>query len=378
MAVHSSVRLSSNSYLRHGNHPQLSQFSFAYANSGQNLWQPKELPSLRRTDTKLRAERVTRRPQREGFERWQNADREDNGEAEGTSSWDANAENVRRRRSKRTYYSRPEEEDQEPSPSMRDRSNGYDNGRLDYEGNDRSGNSPWDIGRNNRYDNREWDYVEEPTRAETKGEGWQRWFGDNSGGPYGEDDEYEEEDNWLSWLNVDLKEALMLLRWGLPAAFLLCTAVLPVMIGNPLILLFGFTIFPTAVKYLNPLVKDFFRSAANPFGSSSSTRSKRQRQSSSPYSRRSQDTAQYTDFGSQSRQPTRSYDSDVPGQNVVPSKPSNLGGWDDLVEDRSRNSQRPLQTRAKSGRKLARREQPLVIRIILAFFPFLRGWAGLL
>ncbi|CAM6086007.1 unnamed protein product [Calypogeia fissa] len=37
-------------------------------------------------------------------------------------------------------------------------------------------------------------------------EGWQWWFGDNSGGPYGEDDLYEEEDNWLSWLNVDLKD----------------------------------------------------------------------------------------------------------------------------------------------------------------------------
>ncbi|CAM6085870.1 unnamed protein product [Calypogeia fissa] len=123
------------------------------------------------------------------------------------------------------------------------------------------------------------------------------------------------------------------------------------MIGNPLILLFGLTICPTAVKYLNPLVKDFSRSAANSFGSSSSTRAKRQRQSASPYSRTSQDTAQYSDFGSPSRQPNRSYDSDVPRQNV-PSKPSDLGRWDDLVEDRYRSSQWPLQTRAKSGRKL--------------------------
>lgn len=199
----------------------------------------------------------------------------------------------------------------------------------------------------------------------------------------------------------------MLLRWGLPAAFLLCTAVIPAMIGNPLMLLFGFTIFPTVAKFVNPVVKDIFRSVENGFESDRSTSSskKKRSQAASAYSRRPQDTAQYDDFGSPSQpisgsgdfaaqQSSRSDDfGSSPSQPMngrsydaenrrprVPSRRNSLGGWDDLVDDRSRESQWPLQRRGKTGgKKLAKRGQqpPFVIRLILAFFPFLRGWGGL-
>jgi hypothetical protein len=168
------------------------------------------------------------------------------------------------------------------------------------------------------------------------------------------------------------------------------------MVGNPLLLLFGFTIFPTVLKAANPYLKDFLNSSTNPFGGSSSTRAKKRSQRAPTYSNRD-DYKENSGFGPPSESNRASYteapryDSEVPRYDAgvpryesdnsrqrVPVQRSSLGGWDDLEEDRSRfqaDSQYPIQRRGKSGKKLVkRREDPLVVRVILAFFPFLRRW----
>lgn len=54
----------------------------------------------------------------------------------------------------------------------------------------------------------------------------------------------------------------------------------------------------------------------------------------------------------------------------------NMGGWDDLEADRRRRMPVRRATKTSKMRRNNRKEQPLLLRLLVALFPFLRNWGG--
>ncbi|KAH7521926.1 hypothetical protein FEM48_Zijuj07G0083700 [Ziziphus jujuba var. spinosa] len=101
------------------------------------------------------------------------------------------------------------------------------------------------------------------------------------------------------------------------------------------------------------------------------------------------ETDEEEDEGQETRKQRTDYQSWVAGGPVDKSSQdgaANFGGWDDL--ERLKSAQRPSRMKSGSGRrttekgKLSRRERksdtPLLLRLLIAVFPFLGSWTKML
>ncbi|BBN18497.1 hypothetical protein MPTK1_8g02980 [Marchantia polymorpha subsp. ruderalis] len=347
------------------------------------------------------------------------------GVLDDTSMWDSNAEGIRRGRFKknsninsdlpgrdRTQTQQDPEFDGDEARSTRSRPQKqqiWDS--VDVEPRTRE-----------KFEKDEWDYDAEArtSRGETpRGESRRRWQSR-------EDDEaesYEEPDeaatnfkDVFSWVNADVKDAFVLIRWGLPAAVLL----VPWLMGNPMMLLIGLSFIPAANKFIGPIANQIFRTVMSGGSTPKPRRRRKPNTGSSSSSRRSQQQAQRPPAYNDREAPAASSSSGVdPGEadlftsvsttifgdpNVddVPRKATRLGrsngtggsttrrlgGWEDLEDDRARAraDRWPTKRRGSSSsssswseKKIVKREERnIFVRLILALFPFLRDWGGLM
>ncbi|KAG6546367.1 hypothetical protein Mapa_012408 [Marchantia paleacea] len=337
-----------------------------------------------------------------------------------TSMWDSNAEGIRRGRFKnqsntssdvpgrdRTQKQQESEFDGGEARSSRSRPQKQQNWEFD------------DVEPRTRdkFEKVEWDYDAEArtSRGERPRGESRRWWQSS------EDDEtesYEEPEeeatnfkDVFSWVNADVKDAFVLIRWGLPAAVLL----VPWLMGNPMMLLIGLSFIPAANKFIGPIANQIFRTVMS--GSSTAKpRRRRKQNTASSSSRRSQQQAPRPPTYYDREAPAASSSSVVdsaeadlftsvsttifgdPNVDDVPRKSprlgrsngtggsttKRLGGWEDLEDDRARAraDRWPTKRRGSSGwseKKIVKREERnIFVRLILALFPFLRDWGGLM
>ncbi len=207
------------------------------------------------------------------------------------------------------------------------------------------------------------------------------------------------------------EQGFSLLRWGLPFMLL----VLPWLLGNPLVLMVGLAAIPAVQKAIVPVVDQVWRAFLDAAGYSVQPKSRRK-----PPSNRQVDFEEKGERfagwgsgvddgrpkpginGSSMTQGDIHYSEDVPYQRTdvdsdrfsqdsgawspaVTSggrqvsevgRAGEMRGWDELTADRSRMPSQRAVKPIRLGRKRTRKEKPLVFRLILALFPFLKGWSG--
>ncbi|CAK9274480.1 unnamed protein product [Sphagnum jensenii] len=298
---------------------------------------------------------------------------------EGNNIWDSNAENVWQRRTYSKDFSRQSDKSSKIPPQ-------------------------WTQFR------KQWDYDSEDKTSDSR---WQWWQSTKDGDEYDYESEDEEED---SAPDFDIKSILQeqgfsLLRWGLPFMLL----VLPWLLGNPLVLMVGLAAIPAVQKAIVPVVDQVWRGFLDAAGYSVQPKSRRK-----PPSNRQVDFEEKGERfagwgsgvddgrpkpginGSSMTQGDIHYSEDVPYQRTdvdsdrfsqdsgawspaVTSggrqvnevgRAGEMRGWDELTADRSRMPSQRAVKPIRLGRKRTRKEKPLVFRLILALFPFLKGWSG--
>ena len=202
------------------------------------------------------------------------------------------------------------------------------------------------------------------------------------------------------------------LRWGLPISLI----VLPWLLGNPMMLILGVTAIPPVQKVVGPIVNEIWQTFLDFSGYSSPRQRRRGWSGYNTQPNSDECTEPYSGWGVGSNEP-QSYSSksdnfetstttDIPYQPMKPSgdrfsgevqtpipavrrssqprrnpgRAVKMGGWEDLEADRrrrmpARKENRPWNLgRRRSSRR--REEQPFLLKLILAVFPFLRTWGG--
>ena len=202
------------------------------------------------------------------------------------------------------------------------------------------------------------------------------------------------------------------LRWGLPISLI----VLPWLLGNPMMLILGVTAIPPVQKVVGPIVNEIWQTFLDFSGYSSPRQRRRGWSGYNTQPNSDEYTEPYSGWGVGSNEP-QSYSSksdnfetstttDIPYQPMKPSgdrfsgevqtpipavrrssqprrspgRAVKMGGWEDLEADRRRRmpvrkENRPWNLgRRRSSRR--REEQPFLLKLILAVFPFLRTWGG--
>ncbi|KAL3676037.1 hypothetical protein R1sor_025985 [Riccia sorocarpa] len=373
---------------------------------------PKQLQPARKASTTVRAERISReRRNRPSSDYVDDSDMEEDGDEglpEDTNMWDSNAEGIRRGRSRirssvkadtplrdRRSKKPPELDDaDEVRRNPRSWSSGQDGQQQRRQQSQQSEFDDVEYRTGARVQE-EWDYDAESDNGNRAARGRRKSRAENSRwwqpSEESSSDEYAEPaeastsfENIFSWINVDLKDAFLFIRWGLPAAVLL----VPWLMGNPVMLLLGLSFIPATNKLIFPVASQIFRSVMSG-GSSPRPRKKRKPSTaSSSQSRRKQNqrTSSYYERESTAASTSESY----PGQqgdllSSVAStlfgdgddeyeprkrKPprlgdfsgnggvsNRLGGWDELEEDRarSRSERWPMERKSsRSERKIER------------------------
>lgn len=227
---------------------------------------------------------------------------------------------------------------------------------------------------------------------------WQWWRTGPDDDAYEGDTDDDEEDSFFSWFNLDnfdVLSAISMLRWMLPAAAIF----LPWLFGGPMFLMMGFAFFPLAQKLLGLLVPGAWKAVLQGGNTSSSKSKKKQRKRPRVSTSRGRSSSSseineegYPDFwarfwartkynqsgisddfyGSDNEEWTQALIRNLDDQGQT----SKLGGWDDFDEDfwilRRGSKNTALERRRK------RKEMPLILRLVVALFPFLRSWGGFL
>ncbi|KAL2608293.1 hypothetical protein R1flu_026866 [Riccia fluitans] len=262
----------------------------------------------------------------------------------------------------------------------------------------------------------EWDYDAEGSDGDRTARGRQpqaessRWWqpseNTSSYESYGETEASTGFQDFFSSINMDLKDAFLFIRWGLPAAVLL----VPWVVSNPMMLLLGLSFIPAANKLIFPIASQIFRTVMSGGSPPKSRRKRKQSTASSSASRRkqAQRASAYYERETTAASTSESYpdqegdilssvastifgdgiDDDLPrrpprlgGSSGTRGVSRKLGGWDELEQDRARaRSERwPMERMSsRSEKKIVRREQNIFIRLLLVLFPFLRSWGGLI
>lgn len=253
--------------------------------------------------------------------------------------------------------------------------------------------SSWDFWPEERAP-KSWDYASD---ADDRAENWQWWRTLTDDDAY-EDDADDEED---SWFKFDIKSVFTTLLWVSPAAVVL----LPWLLGSPLIIMMSFAIFPVAQRLLGPLLPGIWRVLLQSWSSPSSKSKQKRRRRSSVSSkakftpRSGMDEARYTGFSTwtndyqssdgfvddSKKKAGFSYSGNEQSARPLTGKQDSqyesldLGGWDELDEDRSTVG-KLIQGRKKLrlDKRRRKKEMPLFFRLLIALFPFLQSWGGFL
>lgn len=322
--------------------------------------------------------------------------------SEDNNVWDSNAENIWRRRSYGKGFFSPQS--------------------------DKSSNPPpgW------KQPRKEWDYDSKDKTSDSRWQWWQ-FAKDNDEYDYesGEEEEEEEEDNEsdFDFKSILQEQVFSLLRLGFPLIIL----VLPWLLGNPVILMIGLTAIPAVQKAVGPVLSQVWRAFLD-FAGYPVPPKRRQKPPSSrqmggfeerggetfsgwssgvdytqPYRYTRQRPGMDGNSGAQEdgyREDVRYREEDVAYQDLdadsdrfsqdprasrpvatvgdLGSRVNEVGragemrGWDELTVDRRRrmSTQRRPGKPGRLVRKRARKEKPLLVRLILALFPFLQDWGG--
>jgi hypothetical protein len=191
------------------------------------------------------------------------------------------------------------------------------------------------------------------------------------------------------------------LRWGIPVSFV----VLPWLLGNPVILLLGLAAVPAVQRAVGPVVSEAWRALRELSGSSPAKRRRKagsydynsdegedaysswggERDNGQPYRYKRSASGEsndkypaeafpYSDVSSSYNRPV----SREGGQQSRKAGPSvSMGGWEDLEADkRGRMPVRRTKKPSKLGWRSKKKEKPLLVRLLVALFPFLRNWGG--
>lgn len=170
-----------------------------------------------------------------------------------------------------------------------------------------------------------------------------------------------------------------MLRWLLPVA----AVFLPWLFGGPMFLMMAFAVFPLVQKLLGLFVPRGWKAALQ--GRNSRYRQKQGKRSQSRNAASSGfwTETNYNPFLDSRGEPdfvnsNEDWERSVLRDSINQGSSSKLGGWDE--EDDNFVIQKATRGNKKAAlqRRRSRKEVPLLFRLLVALFPFLRSWGGFL